>query len=121
MRLSIVQDRVTQISEAVYGMLTRFNNAETARARLSDLSTARLLVYCRPPIGVILANLAEHDLKAHDIPEDVAHFKENARFLIDQYDSIIESARDYVQVTTYDYTLHQSDELLHFCMRILRE
>ncbi len=118
MGMPVVQDRITHISEAVYGLLTRRENAKLALERLSDLMAAKLLVYCRPSITTILKNVYEHKMKAHDIPEDVDAFKLNAELLIQEYDATIDYARRYVSVVVYDYTKTRID-ILRACTRMI--
>lgn len=104
MAQKVVQDRVTHVSESVYGMLCRPRHCALALSRIPDLRFARVLLYCRPPDEQILENLVDHRMKGHDDPDHVAFVKAKARDLIRVYDTVIEMARQHVCVLVYDYT-----------------
>lgn len=106
-----VQDRVTHISESVYGMLCRPRHSALALSRISDLRNARVLLYCRPPDGKILDNLIGHKMKSHDEADHVSFVKAKAPQLIQVYDTVIEMARQHICVLVYDYTKVNDDFL----------
>jgi hypothetical protein len=99
----IVQDRVTHVSESVYGMLERHSMAALALSRLDDLRFCRLLVYCRPATLTIMDRLAVHERKEHDTDEHIRNVLRHAETLIAVYDTVICMARQYVDVFVYDY------------------
>jgi hypothetical protein len=106
-----IQDRVTQVSESVYGMLCRPSMAALALSRIGDLRMARLLIYCRPGIETILAKLTVHTAKGeYDTPEHVQHVLSNAQAMIAIYDTVIDLARQHVDVFVYDYERPNIDE-----------
>lgn len=108
----VVQDRVTHVSEGVYGMLTRPSMAALALSRVSDLRFARLLIYCRPDIRTILDRLVDHRVKAHDTDEHIKYVLASAQAMIAIYDTVIEMARPYVDVIFYDYKRSNTDTQL---------
>lgn len=115
-----VQDRVTHISEGVYGMLCRPRNSALALSRVSDLGLARVLVYCRPSDGVILNNLLTHRLKTHDTQKHGEFVRDKAPELINVYDTVVEMARGHVVVLTYDYTKQPDGQLFKEVERYLQ-
>lgn len=105
MMQSCVQDRVTHISETVYGMFSRPDMAGAAMMALPHLAKARLVIYCRPPDNVILYNLGTtHAVKAHETPEHVAKVKADATHLIKIYDTVMAAVSRATRVFYYDYT-----------------
>lgn len=104
MTQQVIQDRVSQVSAAVYQMLTKPDIASLALSRMDDLRLARLLIYCRPATATILARLSDHRPKAeYDTPEHIAYVVSQAETMIRLYDTVIEMARRYVDVFVYDY------------------
>jgi len=115
----IIQDRVTQVSEGVYGMLCRPSMSALALSRVSDLRFARLLVYCRPGIETILNRLQTHQLKDHDSVEHAEYVLRKAETMIAIYDTVIEMARPYVDVFVYNYERVNVD--MHELQPVLEE
>ncbi len=105
----VIQDRVTHLSEGVYGMMHRPGMAALAISRLEDLRLARLLVYCRPSTATILDRLAHHRLKGDDTPEHVEFVTRHAETLICLYDALIHIAAQHVDVYFYDYEKARCD------------
>lgn len=115
-----VQDRVTQVSHSVYAMLRRPRESAIALARIGDLRAARLLVYCRPSRGTILANVERHKAKCHDTDAHVSFVRAHADALICVYDTVIELARPYVPIATYDYENDDLEKLMAHIERMTR-
>lgn len=99
----MVQDRVTQISESVYGMLERPAMSALSLSRIGDLRLARLMVYCRPARTTIYDKLEHHVRKDHDTQQLMLRVLANAETLIGVYDTVMCMARDYCDVFVYDY------------------
>lgn len=112
MSYHVIQDRVTQVSESVYGIIVRPAMSALALSRIGDLRHARLLIYCRPDRATILDTLGRHKAKAHDTPEHIEHVLAHATTMINIYDTIIEMARQHVDVFKYDYQNTTHDDQL---------
>lgn len=88
-----ILDRVSAISEPVYGIL------RTRQFELTDLLPVwmmmGLVVYCRPPLSVV-TNFGGR--------EQMAGVIEQASKLYDRYDLIMERVSHYQEVIEYDYT-----------------
>lgn len=112
MSYHVIQDRVTQVSESVYGMMARSTMSALALSRIGDLRHARLLIYCRPDRATILEKLSDHKIKPHDSPEQIVYVLRHAEDMISIYDTVIEMARQHVDVFKYDYQNPTHDDQL---------
>jgi hypothetical protein len=97
-RLPVVLDRVTCISNQVYGDRMMEPYLKDAMDRL--LSThGCILIYCRPDLDSIL-DFSKHTVQAHDDLRQIEWMKKNALRLVSQYDQLMRS----VPHMKYDWT-----------------
>lgn len=99
-----VRDRVACISEQVYGPILRRSNIFAGTDWLHRLMEERrpLVIYCRPPIPVLM-RLENHRVKEeHEDEEHVKQVVENQMLLIQGYDHLMQ----HVTCIKYDYTNH---------------
>ena len=97
-RLPIVMDRVTCISSQVYkGPL--FDKKYTEFLDRMVYTRHCVIIYCRPPIDVIL-DMGRHEAKSYDTKEHLAAVYKNARHYIEAYDKLFKSTPHLV----YNYT-----------------
>ncbi len=115
--MPVIQDRVTQISESVYGMIARPDMAALALSRIGDLRMAQVVVYCRPKTPVILERLKEHQLKGDDTPDHVAYVVQNAATMIAIYDTVMCMVSHHTDVFIYDYTRSDADTKLQLILK----
>lgn len=94
----VVLDRVTCISDQVYGN-KMFDLHLQAYLKQMLKCKSSVLVYCRPPIEAIL-NFTDHQVKDHDTAEHLEDIKTNAIRYIDRYDQLM-STIDHIK---FDYT-----------------
>lgn len=101
----VVFDRFPVISEHVYapilrGVDTFGGNNPIWRHEL--LKRMPIIIYCRPPLDVLL-DLDNHPVKVeHEDAEHVESVKRNALRLAQRYDEVI--IQDYPNAIYYDYT-----------------
>lgn len=99
-----VQDRITHISESVYSMLDRPEQAALALGKIHELKDARVVVYCRPPTAFLLKEVMSHKPKEHESWTHVQGLKKNAPALISIYDCVIAIVSRHTRVIRYDRT-----------------
>lgn len=105
-----IKDRTTYVSESVYSSLSDPAKAAMALTSINDISRITwrkriVMVYCRPPTGFLINELALHEDKAHDPPGHMDRVRRQAPFLIDFYDVVVRMvARQRVRVIEYDRT-----------------
>lgn len=117
-RENVIQDRVTQISETVYGTVS--NRSHLAGLALYGLgpmmASGAIFVCCRPPTAVILDNLRRHSAKAWDTPEHVAMVKMQSMRLIELYDTLFATLRRGNRAIMFDYTVDAAGDDLKWTL-----
>lgn len=98
----VVCDRFHAISENVYGPLLRGRKCEDLETIRVQLRGAKV-VYCRPPLRRILANVQVH--------KQMAGVIEQTEALVSAYDALMEKISYDIEVFTYDYKLDSIDVL----------
>lgn len=106
LKIPLLCDRFPLISEGVYGpairginLLDRLSRRDREAAATMVMEQVDRVIYCRPPIEVIKANIDRSDLP------QMKGVKEHLHDLITRYDDLMESLRDQnVKVYKYDYT-----------------
>lgn len=114
----VIQDRVTQVSEVVYGTIA--NRRHLAGIALSGLpammASGALFVCCRPPTATILENLRRHSAKAWDTPEHISMVNAQAMRLIDLYDTLFATLRTGNRAIEFDYTSDPAGDALKWTL-----
>lgn len=95
-----VLDRVTAISTPVYtGIKSPWDQRYIDRLNRMLSTMHCVLIYCRPPIEVIL-DFSKHEVKPHDTSEHIAEIQESSYQIIKRYDEFM----DQFPHRKYDYT-----------------
>lgn len=111
MTLHNVQDRITHVSEACYGMLRSPKSAALAIQSLRDFHDGVTVIYCRPPTEFMLEALKnQHVDEEWDTPKHMAMVLENARTIIAIYDTIMAVVGHRTGLYQYDRTVSGADE-----------
>ncbi len=101
---SVVQDRITHISEAAYSGLYDPKRAGWAFAHLHEIGPPVCVVYCRPPTEVMIEGLLSHKDKAWDTEGHMTRVAEQARHIITLYDTIMEVVKQRNKIILHDRT-----------------
>lgn len=97
----LLQDRVSCISDIVYGTTLRDGSVFTKTDHLTRLmKSGPIIIYCRPPTMILLKGIANRPVKKHKTPEHVQAVVENQRRLASVYDELM----DNIQHINYDWT-----------------
>ena len=102
-----VYDRWTGVSEQIYGPLVRGVSLLSEEEYLDGiLKTRPTIIYCRPPLEVILSNLVNQKEKPHKPKKFIKEVKERAEMIVEAYDKLLgdKFPRLGVPVFTYDYS-----------------
>lgn len=122
MQTRCVQDRVTHVSEAVYGAMRHPDRAALALYRVGQLKAARVVIYCRPDDDALLqAFMTAHVVQTHDTDEHLAYVRAQAETLIKLYDVVIELVRRHMpHVYTYDrFVAGDTDRIIDVATRFM--
>lgn len=111
---NLIMDRVSLVSEQVYGPILRgdsvFGPSEWLGLWGRFMELQPKIVYCRPPREVILGTITER--------EQMGGVAENCRKLIDAYDNFFNYLLEVRLATflVYDYTRHDEEELIDWVL-----
>lgn len=113
-QLPCIQDRVTQISEPIYGLVfgrqlvSDVEYYEAQRKLLDEV--APLIIYCR--VGDL--DKVKHEPEVYDTPEYVADIEASLERLRILYDATFDSTLyRNANVVRYDYTQDSEEDLLN--------
>lgn len=96
---ALVMDRVTCISTPAYAGNRLFHRVYRRHALELASKPGCVIVYCRPPIDVIL-DFSTHKAKSYDTPNSEMTLRRKARSIVANYDAIM----FHVPHLVYDYT-----------------
>jgi thymidylate kinase len=95
---SVICDRFHTISENVYGPLfSRRSSPEPIALIAHNLRAVNFLIYCRPPVSVILENIKSN--------EQMEGVNEKTLDIITTYDRLMAELSNERQIYRYDYTV----------------
>lgn len=95
----VVMDRVTCISSPAYAGNRPFHRLYKRHALQLLAQSHCVLIYCRPPIDVIL-DFSTHKAKSYDTPDSEMTLRRKARAVVGNYDNIMTN----LPHLKYDYT-----------------
>lgn len=105
----VISDRISLISEDIYGPICRKNNLwdgeyfPRKQKLLNSLKTIDpFFIYCRPPDSVVL-NFDTHEEKSYDTQEHIKRISESKALILNAYDNYFYRWYNY-NFFRYDYT-----------------
>lgn len=103
-RKPIIFDRVPAVSDPIYGPIIRGATPITHDMVL-ELRDALVLpiIYCRPPISVLLRVQDGHEVKEHETEEHVRGVMQHQQKIIEAYDQVMDE-RFLTRHWVYDFT-----------------
>jgi ABC-type sugar transport system ATPase subunit len=108
-------DRITMVSEQVYGPIlrkVRLLEEENWIKYLQQLA-GDLLIYCRPPDSILLGNADKLEIKEHKPAAFVQKIRENLPAIIKAYDKIMIQVKGTgLKVITFDRSTMKFKDLL---------
>lgn len=107
-----IQDRCTHISESVYSMMTKPDQASIALARLEAVGQAKAVIYCRPHKDVLLQSIRTHAVKTHETQAHVRSVIENADALIGIYDTVMALVEQTLPIRRFDFKADSAHNLI---------
>lgn len=96
----VIFDRFPVISEAVYGPILSRESLITPTSKIRFFARKPIIIYCRPPLNVLMRVVDGHEVKDHETAAHVAAVKAHAMALIHRYDEVL---YEYNPIY-YDYT-----------------
>lgn len=103
MRMRVVQDRITHISESVYSHLEFPAKAARALDAIREIPSTTFVVYCKPPPEFLIDALThEHEQHAWDTGDHLERLHRDARSMIAFYDTVMAMVRLRCPVYIYD-------------------
>ncbi len=104
----VVLDRIPVISEQIYGPIIRGSNPFLGTMHFERLmdALAHPIIYCRPPMSVIIANLStSHHRKAHETEEHFQGVMQRWEKIVAAYDRFMTSIEESgARLFRFDYT-----------------
>jgi thymidylate kinase len=101
--IHVVCDRFHAISENVYGPVLRKRTPELVSSIVQRLLGVDFLIYCRPPMDRIWANLKKN--------EQMEGVNEKTDLIVQAYDELMDKLAARRGLIRYDYTVDSIDKL----------
>jgi len=103
-------DRLTCISEAVYGVFDNEKLVEIFLEYLSENIKKCKIIHCRPDDETLL-DFSKHTVESHDTAEGIEFAKLHAMQLIAAYDALFQTLKGD-NITKYDYKNDKFEDLI---------